>query len=152
MLQREYAEILRLFVDCEVAFVVVGAYALAAHGFPRSTADIDIWVEPSEVNAEKTFRAVAEFGAPLAGRDPALFAEPRMVFQIGVAPCRIDILTGISGDIPFSEARAHAAMTRIGDLEVPILSIDHLIANKLATGRPRDLEDVAKLRHARRDR
>jgi hypothetical protein len=95
---------LSLLQDRKVEFIIVGAYGLAAHGLVRSTGDIDIWVNPTTSNAERVFEALAQFGAPLDGVTPNDFEQPGIVFQIGIAPCRIDILTRISGGFSFEEA------------------------------------------------
>lgn len=146
MLNRDYREMLLCFARYEVDYIVVGAYALAAHGFPRSTADIDIWVRPDEINSQQVYSALVEFGAPLQDIDVQTFALANVVYQIGVAPCRIDILTGISGDVTFDEAMGSSKIYTLDDLEVRVLGVEMLIRNKLATGRPRDLADVAMLR------
>ena len=145
MLNRDYKEMLSLLQDRKVEFIVVGAYGLAAHGFPRSTGDIDIWVNPTEVNALRVYAALAEFGAPLSGITPKDFTQPGVVFQIGVAPCRIDILTRISGDIAFEDAVVRKSEVTVGDISFPVLSREDLIANKKATGRSKDLLDVEQL-------
>ena len=97
MLNEDYKEMLQRLLDAGVEFLLVGAYALAAHGHPRATGDIDIWVRPSSGNARRVYIALAAFGAPLQDVTPQDFSHPDVVFQIGVAPRRIDIMTGISG-------------------------------------------------------
>ena len=149
MLNPDYREMLQCFARHEVRYLVVGAYALAAHGFPRSTADIDLWVRPDPDNARRTYQALADFGAPVMQINEATFTTPEVVFQIGVAPCRIDLLTSISGNIDFDEAEVSCVSCTLDGVPVRVLSIETLIANKLATGRPRDLTDVAMLRRSR---
>ncbi len=144
MLNSDYREMLQCLLDEEAEFLVVGAYAMAAHGVPRATGDIDLWVRANPDNARRVFRALARFGAPLAGTDPLEFAAPGMVFQIGVAPRRIDILTGIDG-VSFEEAVGERLLACIDGLEIPVLSLDRLIANKRASGRPKDLLDLELL-------
>ena len=104
MLNPDYREMLKSLEEEGAEFIIVGAYAMAAHGYPRSTADMDVWVNPTPSNAARVFRALARFGAPLKGVSPGDFQEEDIVFQIGVAPCRIDVLTTISGGIPFADA------------------------------------------------
>ena len=99
MLNQDYKEMLEALKEHDVDFILVGAYALAAQGYPRSTLDIDIWVAPTEINSKKIYKALAEFGAPLNDINEATFKEKGVIFQIGVAPCRIDIITEISGEI-----------------------------------------------------
>ena len=103
MLNQDYKEMLLLLIEEEVDFVLVGAYALAAHGFPRATGDIDIFVKPSSGNAHNVYRSLAKFGAPLEGVSIEDFSSPGVIFQIGVAPMRIDILTAIDS-VSFQEA------------------------------------------------
>ncbi len=151
MLNRDYNEMLQCLAAEGAEFLVVGAYALAAHGIPRSTADFDIWVNPTSDNSVKVYRALATFGAPLADVAPMDFAEEGVIFQIGVVPCRIDIITKISGEISFPEARSQAEVVQLDDGQMPILSLTHLLTNKLATGRPKDLEDVKLLKQHRKE-
>jgi len=146
MLNPDYKEMLQCLDAERAEFLVVGAYALAAHGLPRSTADFDIWVNPTPENSTKIYRALAVFGAPLSDVTPMDFAEEGVIFQIGVVPCRIDIITKISGDISFSEARSQAEVIQLDDGQMPILSLGHLLTNKLATGRTKDIEDVKLLK------
>ncbi len=146
MINQDYKEMLQSLHEEQAEFLVVGAYALAAHGFPRGTADFDIWVNPTQENSERVYRALAKFGASLTNISPADFSEYGLIFQIGVVPCRIDIITKISGDISFSEALAHAERVDFCDVIMPILSIEDIIKNKSATGRPKDQEDVKMLK------
>jgi len=141
MLNRDYREMLQCLLDERVQFLLVGAYAMAAHGVPRATGDIDLWVQPDEENAERVFRALARFGAPLEGTQPREFASPGLVFQIGVVPRRIDILTSIDG-MCFEDAAIDHITVMIDDLEIPVISRAALIANKRASARPKDLLDV----------
>jgi len=128
----------------KVKFLLVGAYALAAHGYPRATIDLDIWVMPSQENAKAVLRALANFGAPLDDITQNDFEEEGTVFQIGVAPRRIDIITGASG-LQFEEAFRNAIPMDIEGIPVHVPSIDDLIRNKKATGRTKDLADVEAL-------
>ncbi len=145
MLNEDYKEILQGLLDAGVEFLLVGAYALAAHGYPRATGDIDIWVRPSPGNAHRVYAALAAFGAPLQHVIPQDFSHPDVVFQIGVAPRRIDIMTGISG-LEFAEAARNAAQVEIEALTIPVLSRADLITNKEASGREKDLLDAKILR------
>src|SRR5437764_1559601 len=103
VLSRDFKEILSEFIAANVEFLVVGAYALAAHGLPRATGDIDIWVRPGAENAQKVLRALSAFGAPVSDLTERDFTSPNMVVQFGVEPCRIDILTSIDG-VEFDDA------------------------------------------------
>jgi hypothetical protein len=129
-----------------VEFVLVGAYALAFHGAPRATGDIDVFVRPTAANAERVWRALGAFGAPLAaaGVRPSDFAAPGIVYQVGLPPRRIDILTQISG-VTFDEAWASRVLAEIDGQPIPFLGREALIVNKRASGRLKDLADVQRL-------
>ena len=145
MLNEDYKEMLQGLLDAGVEFLLVGAYALAAHGHPRATGDIDIWVRPSPENARRVYAVLAAFGAPLQDVEPQDFSRSDVVFQIGVAPRRIDIMTGISG-LEFAEAARNASQVEIEALTIPVLSRADLITNKEASGREKDLLDAKTLR------
>ena len=144
MLNEDYKEMLQCLADEGVKFLLVGAYAMAAHGYPRATMDIDFWVMPSPENAAAVLRALRRFGAPVQDLSPADLQKNDTIFQIGVAPRRIDLLTGASG-LQFAEACQHASAIEIEGLPVRIPSIDDLIRNKRATGRTKDLADAEAL-------
>ena len=144
MLNEDYKEMLQCLADEGAKFLIVGAYALAAHGYPRATMDIDIWVMPSRDNAEAVLRALRRFGAPLRGLTIDDLQRDDTIFQIGVAPRRIDIITGASG-LRFEETFHRSAEIRIEALRVRIPSVDDLIRNKRASGRTRDLADAEAL-------
>jgi hypothetical protein len=127
-----------------VKFLLVGAYALAAHGLPRATMDIDLWVQPTPVNAAAVYRALQRFGAPLHTLSQKDFEQPDTICQIGVIPRRIDIITGVSG-LKFEEAYAHSIITEIEGLQLHVLSREDLIVNKRASGRKKDLADIEAL-------
>ena len=141
MLNLDFKEMLSSLKGEEVDFIIVGAYALAAHGFPRATGDIDIWVRNSFENAEKIMRALVKFGAPTSHLSEKDFTAPDVIVQLGVEPCRIDLLTGIDG-IGFDEAWQKKVSITIDDLEIDILSKEDLLRNKLATGRDKDQGDI----------
>jgi hypothetical protein len=144
MLNNHYKDILRAFSAGKVKFLLVGAYAMAAHGFPRSTMDIDLWVMPDPENALLVLHALEDFGAPSGDLTPEDFQNEDMVFQIGVAPQRIDILTSVDG-LKFDDAFAHSVIIDIEDIPVHILSVSDLILNKRSTGRTKDMADVELL-------
>ena len=123
---------------------MVGAYALAGHGLPRATGDIDIWIRPTRENAVRVWRALATFGAPLETLTLEDLATPGVFFQIGVPPWRIDILTAIDG-VEFEEAWRTRLDCMIDGIELSVLGRDALIRNKRAAGRPKDLADLAWL-------
>jgi hypothetical protein len=144
MLNEDYKEMLQYLVGEDVKFLLMGAYALAAHGYPRATMDIDVWVMPSPENAAAVLRALHRFGTPLHGLTIADLQKNDTIFQIGVAPRRIDIITGASG-LQFEEAFARSASISIEGIQVRIPSIGDLIRNKKASGRTKDLADAEAL-------
>ena len=127
-------------------FLIVGAHALAIHGAPRFTKDLDVWVRPTEENAKKVFQALRAFGAPLENLSISDLHTPDVMFQIGIAPNRIDLLTAIDG-VDFETSWAHRLEHPYGDQRVWIIGKAELIQNKVATGRPQDLVDVTSLRN-----
>ncbi len=142
---RDFRDLFATLNDVQAEYLVVGAHALAAHGHVRATKDIDVWVRCTPDNAARVCQALRAFGAPLANLSPGELATPGIVFQIGVAPIRIDILTMISG-VTFEEAWPARVKSRYGDQAIAVLSREHLIQNKLASGRLQDLADVEALR------
>ena len=144
MLNEDYKEMLQCLAAEQVKYLLVGAYALAAHGYPRATMDIDVWVMPSPENAEAVLRALRRFGAPLHGLTIADLQKDDTIFQIGIAPRRIDLITGASG-LQFEEAFAHSEEVDIEGLRVRIPSVKDLIRNKRASGRTKDLADAEAL-------
>ena len=145
-LNEDFRDIIAVFADSGVEFMVVGAYALAFHGAPRASGDIDLFVRPSAENAGRVFDALTKFGAPLAahGVGAADFAREGAVYQIGLPPRRIDVLTQISG-VAFDEAWATCVEVEVLGRKVHIIGRDAYLKNKLAAARPKDLADVARL-------
>lgn len=148
-LNDDFRDLLVLFAESGVEFLIVGAYALAFHGAPRASGDIDLFVRPSLANARRVFEALGRFGAPLeaAGVTEADFAHPGAVYQIGLPPRRIDVLTAISG-MDFDEAWASRATAEVEGRAVSLIGRAALLRNKEATGRLKDLADVERLRRA----
>jgi hypothetical protein len=137
----DFLDLLRAFVAADVRFLIVGAYALALHGRPRATGDLDVWIEASPENAQNVMRALAAFGAPPADVSAADFAVKGVTYQIGIPPGRIDILTELTG-ITFAEAWADRVRHPFGDVDVDFIGRASFILNKRATGRPKDLGDI----------
>lgn len=144
MLNLDFKEMLSCLKEEEVDFIIVGAYSLAAHGFPRATGDLDIWVRNNSENAQKIMRALLKFGAPISNLSEADFTASDVVVQLGVEPCRIDLLTGIDG-VEFDEAWRNKVSITIDELEIDILSKGDLLRNKLAMSRDKDQGDIAWL-------
>lgn len=144
MLNSDYKDMLQVLLDNGVKFLLVGAYAMGVHGYPRATGDIDIWVEPTAENSARVYCSMTVFGAPLHEIDETTFTTPGVVFQIGVAPRRIDIITTISG-VGFNDAYQQRQIVEMEDMSIPILSLGDLIRNKRATGRDKDRLDADQL-------
>ena len=144
MLNEDYKDMLLALSEEKVRFLLVGAYAMAAHGYPRATTDIDIWVMPSPQNADAVLRALRRFGSPLHNLTREDLEKEGTIFQIGVAPRRIDIITAASG-LQFEETYGRSMPVTIEGIEVHIPSIEDLIRNKRASGRTKDLADAEAL-------
>ena len=143
-LDKDFNEFVELFVANDVRFLVVGGYALAAHGYPRATDDFDAWVWANSENAEKIVECLAEFGFGSLNLTTDDFTTLDRVVQLGYPPYRIDIITSISG-VEFDSAWANRLVVDIDGLQVPFIGRDDLLTNKRATGRPKDLLDVEYL-------
>jgi len=133
-----------LFNEHEVEYVIVGAYALAFHGVPRFTGDLDVLVCPSPANAGRILSALGDFGFGSLDLKPEDFMSPDSVVQLGVAPVRIDILTSLTG-VTWQEADEGKTEGPYGDINVDFLGRKELIANKKALGRKKDLADLEAL-------
>ena len=137
----DFLDLLRAFIAADVRFLVVGAYALAHHGRPRATGDLDVWVDATPANAPRVMRALAAFGAPTSDITERDFAVPGVVFQMGVPPGRIDVVTELTG-LSFDEAWPDRDAGMFGDVGVDFLGRDAFVRNKRATGRAKDLGDI----------
>ena len=143
-MNRDFAEMLNALSIEGVEFLVVGAYAVASHGLPRATGDIDLWIRPTPENAARLWRALERFGTPRSRLTPETFTQVDIVDQIGLPPNRIDLLTTIDG-VEFEDAWRERIACVVEQVAFHVLSRRHLLANKRATGRPQDLADVARL-------
>ena len=143
-MNRDFSDMLSALSGEGAEYLVVGAYALAVHGVPRATGDIDIWIRPTEDNAARVWSALQRFGAPLQSLRLDDLTRPGTVFQIGIAPNRIDILTAIDG-VQFDEAWSRRTDQSIEGSSVPVIGRSDLIRNKRATGRARDAADAEQL-------
>ena len=152
-LNPHFFDLLSEFNAAKVRYLVVGAHVLNYYGRPRTTGDLDLFVEPTRENAERVFRALSRFGAPLEGITPEDFVTPGTVFQVGVAPSRIDILTSLTG-LSFATAWKNRRRARYESAAICLISERDFIRNKRAVGRTKDLADAEEieqlLRHAKR--
>jgi hypothetical protein len=144
MLNRDFKEFCELLNSISVEYLIVGGYALAAHGHPRYTGDLDIWVRPSDTNAGKLLDALRQFGFGELGLSKEDFLAPGTVIQLGFPPSRIDLLTAIDG-VDFDTGHKHRVMMNISGIELPIIGVAEFRANKLAAGRAKDLADLESL-------
>lgn len=140
----DFKDLLRVFAASGVRFLVVGAHAVGYYGRPRATGDFDIWVDPAKDNARRVHDALGIFGAPLENLSAEDLMSGDLIYQMGVAPGRIDIHTGMSG-LEFAQAWPKRSQAKIDDLDVAFIGKDDLIINKRASGRARDLADVEML-------
>lgn len=145
-MSQDFTDILAEPSAAHVRFMIVGAHALAVHGVPRATADLDIWVCPDPGNADRVIIALRSFGAPIEalGISAQDFTRSDMVAQLGVPPYRIDFLTSISG-VEFEDAWADHLSSEIAGVNVPVLSRRAFIINKSASGRLKDRADLESL-------
>jgi hypothetical protein len=149
-MNQDFRDLLAEFNARQVEFLLVGAHALAAHGHVRATQDLDLWVRASAQNAKRVIEALRAFGAPLHDLTEKDLSTPGVIFQIGVEPIRIDVMTLIDG-VQFEEAWAERMISKFADQPVAVLSKEHLIKNKLASARTQDLADVEALKRKERD-
>ncbi len=144
-LNKDWREFIELLNSNEVEYLVVGAFAVSYHGFPRYTADLDILIRPTPENANRALRALTEFGFGKVGIQASNLCAPGMVVQLGVKPNRIDLLTEISG-VSFDEAWASRNEAELDGTATRFIGRDQLIRNKERTGRAKDLGDAEELR------
>ena len=140
-LAADFRDLLRAFVAHDVRFLVVGAYALAIHGRPRATGDLDLWIDATPANARRTHVALSVFGAPVRDLDVVDLAAPGVVFQIGLPPLRIDVLTAVSG-VRFVDAWRRRVRAVFEGVPVWVIGAKDFVTNKRATGRLKDLADI----------
>lgn len=146
ILAKDFEEFVRLLNKHQVDYMVVGGYALALHGKPRHTGDLDIWISISEENAERMLQVLRDFGMGALGFEKEDFLKPGYITQIGYPPLRIDILNNIDG-VEFSEAVQNRQKIKLdGNLEVSFIGLQDFIKNKEAAGRSQDLSDIKEIR------
>jgi predicted nucleotidyltransferase len=139
-----FKEFVQSLNDNAVRFLIVGGYAVAFHGHPRFTKDLDIWIEVNQENGERLVTALAQFGFASLGLTADDFLEPDTIIQLGYPPNRIDLITGLAG-VNFGECYANRVEAEIDGVLVPFIDLHNLKRNKLASGRAQDLADVENL-------
>ena len=143
-LPQDFRDFLKLLEDEGVAYLLIGGYAVGYYGYPRATADMDVWIAVDPANAQKTFTALTRFGMQTPEMTPELFLDKGKVIRLGVPPMRLEIQTDISG-VEFIECFSRRCRVDLGGLEVNLISLDDLKTNKRASGRHKDLEDLEHL-------
>lgn len=144
MLSKDFKEFVALLNAHGAEYLVVGGYAMAVHGRPRQTGDLDIWLKRDHGNALRVMAALQDFGFGGLGLSVGDFEVPEQVVQLGHPPFRIDLLTDING-VAFEAAWSSRFEYQLGDLRIPFIGLDALKANKRASGRPRDIDDLDNL-------
>jgi hypothetical protein len=140
----DFKEFLKLLNAHQVEYLLIGGYAVGYHGYPRATADMDIWIAMNPANAEKVVTVLREFGFNLPDLSPKLFLKEWQIVRLGVPPVRIEIATTISG-VNFSECYAEKVLSELDGEQVKLISLKHLKINKKASGRHQDLADLENL-------
>jgi hypothetical protein len=140
----DFKEFLRLLNDNDVEYLVIGGYAVGYHGYPRATNDIDIWIAINPENAKRMVTVLREFGFDTPELSPELFLQEQKIIRMGIPPMRIEVSTGISG-VSFNECYAERIVETIDGVKASIISLHHLKANKKASGRHKDLNDLENL-------
>ena len=145
-MNEDFLDLLKCLLEAGARFLVVGAHALAAHGIPRATGDLDVWIDRTPTNVERVWAALLSFGAPVAalGVTRGDLEAAGMTVQIGLPPRRIDLMTDITG-VAFDEAWPSRVSRRVDTLDVPFIGRGELVRNKRAAGRPKDLADLEAL-------
>jgi hypothetical protein len=144
MLNKDFKEFVELLNSTSVEYLLVGGYALAAHGHPRYTGDIDIWINPTTLNVRRLLQVLHAFGFGSLGLTESDFMQPEAVIQLGYPPARIDLLTAIDG-VQFEDCYPRRISMQAGGVELPVISLEDFRANKLASGRVKDLADLESL-------
>ena len=144
LLPKDFKEFLRLLGAHSVEYLLVGGYAVAYHGYPRATADLDVWISLNPINAEKTVAALREFGFDLPDLRPEIFLQEQKIIRLGRPPLRIEIATSISG-VAFADCYRARLVTQLDDVAVNLIDLEHLKVNKRAAGRHKDLDDLENL-------
>jgi predicted nucleotidyltransferase len=144
-LSRDFNDLLRALSNAGAEYLIVGAHALGIHDRPRTTKDLDVWIRATPENAHRTWQALAAFGAPMDRLRVEDLIDEDTIFEIGVAPLRIDILTSISG-VTFDKAWPNRIEVERDGLRVPFIGVEDFLANKDASGRDQDIVDAANVR------
>ena len=143
-LAADFSDFLKLCLRNEVRFLVIGGYAVIHHSRPRYTGDLDIWIEDSQENAERVVTVLQEFGFPPDTVSTDMITEGKKIIRMGFEPMRLELFTSIPG-VVFSRCYERRELVKIGRMVVPFIGLEDLKINKLASGRPKDLQDIEEL-------
>ena len=143
-LPRDFSDFLKLLEDEGVLYLLIGGYAVGYYGYPRATADMDVWISADRANAEKVCSALRRFGMADASVTPGLFLDKGKIIRMGLPPMRLEILTQVSG-VEFRDCFSRRHRADVGGLDVNLISLADLKVNKRASGRHKDLEDLEHL-------
>jgi len=143
-LPRDFRDFLKLLEDEQVDYLLIGGYAVGYYGYPRATADMDVWIAVNPANAKKTVKALTRFGMKTPDMTVDLFLDKGKVIRMGLPPMRLEIQTDISG-VEFAECFSRRCRVEMGDIEVNLIALEDLKVNKRASGRHKDLEDLEHL-------
>lgn len=149
MLHKDFREFLALLAKHDVRYLVVGGYAVAVHGYPRYTGDLDVFIALDPQTAEAVAAAFHEFGFSHADIDSLTFLTPKSIVEVGCEPLKLQVMNAISG-VAFAEAYERRQIIRVDDLDVPFIGYEDLVRNKSATGRGKDQVDVEELERRRK--
>jgi predicted nucleotidyltransferase len=141
---QDFSEFLKLLNSHHVDYLLIGGFAVAMYGYPRATADMDVWVARNQLNAERLVACLRDFGFDTPRLTVELFQEPERIIRMGEAPLRIEILTDIDG-VTFDECQSRAELQNIDGNQIPVISLTDLKINKRASGRAKDLDDLENL-------
>jgi len=143
-LPHDFKEFLKLLNARRVEYLLIGGYAVGYYGYPRATADMDIWVAVNPANADKIVAVLKEFGFDIPDLSPGLFLKEWQIIRLGVPPVRIELSTTISG-VNFNECYAQKVMDKVDGVQVNLISLEHLKLNKKTAARHKDLADLENL-------
>ena len=143
-LPQDFKEFLKLLEENEVEYLLVGGYAVGYHGYPRPTGDIDFWISNRPENAERVVSVLREFGFASQKLSASLFTQEKSIVRMGVAPFKLEVITFIDG-VNFDDCYKRQIETNIDGCKVKVIGLDDLLANKNASGRPKDINDILEL-------
>lgn len=143
-LAADFKDFLKLCLLNEVRFMVIGGYAVIHHSRPRYTGDLDIWVDSSQLNAERIVKTLQEFGFPSGAVSTEMITNMNQIVRMGFEPMRLELFTRIPG-VEFEDCHTRLEIVEIGSLQVPFISLGDLKTNKKASARPKDLQDLLEL-------